>query len=93
MTWHHPTARDFDRAHDERKHYPRPTDGPITARTVAVRARASTTTLENAALLIQAFADATAAAAAEKAVENYRRSVNDTLGVLLESPLKIGASA
>lgn len=59
------------------------------AREIALLARASTTNLDEAADLIQAFADREANAAVVKALQDSHRSVMAVLGASLGSPLVV----
>jgi hypothetical protein len=89
------TLTRWDHDRDERKHEWRPGD-PLThadARTIAMLARAPSTSLDDAVEMIKLYAEREAHEAAAKAVHDSHRSVTDTLGVLFEPPAKIGASA
>lgn len=65
------------------------------ARTIAALARASTTSLDEAADLIQSFANVAAHAASAKAIEEQHARTIAILDASIESPCgaKIGASA
>jgi hypothetical protein len=58
-----------------------------TATEIAVEVRAAES-VEEAAFLIERFADRKAQVAAERAVKYTTRSITDTLGVLFESPVR-----